>query len=137
MNTSKIVFTNGCFDIIHKGHVELLEFAASEGRLVVGLNSDASVRRLKGSSRPVNSELDRKRVLEALRSVSEVIIFEEDTPYELITKIKPDLIVKGGDYNAKDVIGADISEVIIFPYVAGKSTTKIIEKISHLDERSN
>jgi len=137
MKEGKTVFTNGCFDIIHKGHVELLEFAASKGRLVVGLNSDASVRRLKGISRPINSELDRKKVLEALRSVDEVIIFEEDTPYELICELKPNLIIKGGDYKAEDVVGADISEVIIFPYIEGNSTTGIIERISQFDGGSN
>ena len=135
MKNGLTIFTNGCFDILHKGHVELLEFAASHGRLVVGLNSDASVKRIKGLSRPINSETDRKRVLEALRAVDEVIIFEEDTPYELIKRLKPDVIVKGGDYKAEEVVGSDISKVVIFPYLQGKSTTNIIESINNATER--
>lgn len=123
------VFTNGCFDILHKGHVELLAYCKSLGHVTVGLNSDESVKRLKGISRPMNTEIDRKRILEALRYVDEVIIFQEDTPYNLITKIKPDLIVKGGDYRPNEVIGSDICEVRIFNTLNGYSTTSLINRI--------
>ena len=123
------VFTNGCFDILHRGHVELLAYCKSLGRVTVGLNSDDSVKRLKGLSRPVNNEKDRKRILEALRYVDEVIIFEEDTPYELILRLKPDFIVKDGDYKAHEVIGSDLCEVRIFQTVDGYSTTDFINRI--------
>jgi D-beta-D-heptose 7-phosphate kinase/D-beta-D-heptose 1-phosphate adenosyltransferase len=128
----KIVFTNGCFDIIHVGHVKLLEFARSLGdRLIVGLNSDSSVGRLKGSTRPVNKQQDRKIILESLKSVDEVLIFEEDTPLNLIKSIKPDLIVKGGDYTPENVIGKDFCDVVIFKYINGYSTTQTIKNISN------
>ena len=123
------VFTNGCFDILHKGHVELLAYCKSLGQVTVGLNSDESVKRLKGMSRPMNTENDRKRILEALRYVDEVVIFQEDTPYNLITKLKPDLIVKGGDYRPNEVIGSDICEVRIFNTLNGYSTTGLINRI--------
>ncbi len=123
------VFTNGCFDILHKGHVELLAYCKSLGHVTVGLNSDNSVKRLKGLSRPLNKESDRKRILEALRYVDQVIIFEEDTPYRLISKLKPDFIVKGGDYREQEVIGSDLCEVKIFESVKGYSTTNIINQI--------
>ena len=123
------VFTNGCFDILHMGHVELLAYCKSLGRVTVGLNSDDSVKRLKGLSRPVNNEKDRKRILEALRYVDEVIIFEEDTQYELILRLKPDFIVKGEDYRAHEVIGSDLCEVRIFETVDGYSTTEFINRI--------
>ena len=127
-----IVFTNGCFDIIHRGHIELLMYCKSIGRkVIVGLNSDCSVKRLKGVSRPVTSQYDRKIVLEALKYVDKVIIFYEDTPYDLIKIIKPDIIVKGGDYNKEDVVGNDLSEVKIFNYVDGYSTTKTIKHITN------
>jgi D-beta-D-heptose 7-phosphate kinase/D-beta-D-heptose 1-phosphate adenosyltransferase len=126
----KKIFTNGCFDILHVGHVELLNHAKSLGDyLIVGLNSDTSVKKLKGDSRPINKEQDRKRILESLKSVDEVIIFEEETPLNLIKEIKPDIIVKGGDYKKEDVVGNDLSEVIIFNFVEGYSTTKTIERI--------
>lgn len=122
-----IVFTNGCFDIIHRGHVELLRFAKQQGtHLIVGLNSDRSVRRLKGPTRPIIHESDRKAVLMAIRWVDEVMIFDEDTPYELIKKTKPDIIVKGGDYQADSVVGNDLAKVVIYPYLRGHSTTEII-----------
>jgi D-beta-D-heptose 7-phosphate kinase / D-beta-D-heptose 1-phosphate adenosyltransferase len=124
-----LVFTNGCFDIIHRGHVELLAYCKSLGDVIVGLNSDESIRRLKGDGRPMNSESDRKQVLEALRYVDQVIIFEEDTPYNLIREITPDLIVKGGDYAPKDVVGGDLCKVQIFETVDGYSTTDIIHRI--------
>jgi len=127
---SKLVFTNGCFDILHKGHIELLRFCKSLGSLViVGVNSDKSVERLKGQSRPVNSQSDRVEILKAIRYVDRVHIFEEDTPYDLIKKIQPDIIVKGGDYKKEDVVGADLCEVVIFNYLDGYSTTKTIKDI--------
>tara|TARA_B100000214_G_C23741696_1_gene523562 strand:+ start:318 stop:710 length:393 start_codon:yes stop_codon:yes gene_type:complete len=127
-----IVFTNGCFDIIHRAHIELLEYCASIGeQVIVGLNSDDSVRRLKGPSRPVNTEQDRKLVLEACKYVDKVVIFSEDTPYELIKETKPCIIVKGGDYEKESVVGADLCEVRIFDYKDGYSTTRILQNSSH------
>ena len=123
------VFTNGCFDILHKGHIELLAYCKSLGRVTVGLNSDESVKRLKGVSCPINTAEDRKRILEALRYVDEVVIFQEDTPYNLIKNLKPDLIVKGGDYAPNEVIGNDLCEVRIFNTLAGYSTTSFINRI--------
>ena len=122
----KVIFTNGCFDILHRGHLELLKYCKSLGRVIVGLNSDNSVRRLKGQSRPFFSEEDRKFMLESLVYVDEVVIFEEDTPLELIKKEKPDFIVKGGDYHESDVAGHTISQVLIFNYIDGYSTTKVL-----------
>ena len=124
------VFTNGCFDILHKGHIELLAYCKSLGHVTVGLNSDDSVKRLKGSSRPMNTESDRKRILEAIRYVDEVVIFGEDTPHELLLRLKPDVIVKGGDYRAHEVIGSDLCEVRIFETVKGYSTTNIINRVT-------
>lgn len=127
----KIVFTNGCFDLLHAGHVSYLEAANQCGDvLVLGLNSDESVRRLKGPSRPVNNQADRARVLAALESVDFVVLFGEDTPYELIQIIQPDVLVKGGDYEGKEVVGSDIArEVRLIPFVEGKSTTGMIDVI--------
>tara|TARA_R110002020_G_scaffold314362_1_gene529545 strand:+ start:588 stop:989 length:402 start_codon:yes stop_codon:yes gene_type:complete len=126
---SKIIFTNGCFDIVHRAHFELLRYCKSIGsEVIVGLNSDKSVKKLKGSSRPYNSEKDRKFVLESCKYVDRVIIFEEETPYNLINKIKPDIIIKGGDYTPKEVVGSDIAKVEIFNYISGYSTTKILDK---------
>lgn len=123
-----VVFTNGVFDILHKGHFELLKQARSLGtKLVVGINSDASVKRLKGESRPVNNQRTRVEQLEALPWVDEVFVFNDDTPYELIKKLKPSLIVKGGDYTVETVVGHDLAPVHIVPTVEGYSTTKIIE----------
>jgi D-beta-D-heptose 7-phosphate kinase/D-beta-D-heptose 1-phosphate adenosyltransferase len=132
---SSIVFTNGCFDILHAGHVHYLNAAKKLGDiLIVGLNSDASVRRLKGPERPVNSESDRAAVLAALRCVDYITIFNEDTPYELISTIMPDILVKGGDYTPENVVGADLVRknggiVQILPFVPGKSSTAIINRI--------
>jgi len=127
-----VVFTNGCFDILHKAHVELLNYCASLGtRVVVGLNSDESVKRLKGKERPINNERDRKFILESLRCVNEVIIFSEDTPYDLIKSVRPDVIVKGGDYEREKVVGSDLCEIKIFEYVDGYSTTKTIQNIAN------
>jgi len=123
-----LVFTNGCFDILHVGHVAYLEQSRALGKyLVVGLNSDASVRRLKGGTRPINTQEDRKRMLLALRCVDAVYIFDEDTPLGLIRRVKPDIITKGGDYRAEDVVGHGLAKVVILPYVEGKSTTGVID----------
>lgn len=130
----KIVFTNGCFDILHVGHVAYLEKAAKLGKhLVVGLNSDASVSRLKGSTRPLVHELDRARVLAALACVDAVVLFTEDTPTELIEKIRPDILVKGGDYRPEEVAGREYAgEVQIIDFEDGYSTTGVIEQIAQL-----
>ena len=127
----KIVFTNGCFDILHVGHVKYLQIAKSFGDiLIVGLNSDASVSRLKGPSRPVNIAEDRAYLLAALEAVDFVVPFEDDTPYELIKMIAPDVLVKGGDYEGKTVVGTEFSgELKLVDFVDGKSTTKTIQKI--------
>lgn len=123
------VFTNGCFDILHRGHVECLKYAKEQGNyLIVGLNSDESVKRLKGSTRPINKENDRKLILESIKYVDEVIIFNENDPYELLLKVKPNIIVKGGDYTPQTVIGNDLAEVKIFNYIDNYSTTNIIKK---------
>ena len=123
-----VVFTNGVFDILHKGHFELLKQARALGtKLVVGINSDASVKRLKGESRPINNELTRVEQLEALPWVDEVFVFNDDTPYELIKRLRPALIVKGGDYTVETTVGHDLAPVHIVPTVEGYSTTKIIE----------
>ena len=125
------VFTNGCFDILHRGHIEYLEQSKKLGnRLVVGLNSDNSVKRLKGETRPINNQQDRQRALEALRCVDEVRIFDEDTPYNLIKDIKPDIVTKGGDYKPEDVVGNDLAKVVILPYVENYSTTNIVSKLN-------
>ncbi|MFB1007497.1 MAG: D-glycero-beta-D-manno-heptose-7-phosphate kinase [Sulfurospirillum sp.] len=127
----KIVFTNGCFDILHVGHVKYLEVAKSFGdMLIVGLNADDSIKRLKGESRPINPLEDRAYILASLESVSYVVPFEEDTPFDLISAIKPDILVKGADYEGKVVVGSDIAkEVRLVQFVEGKSTTKIIERV--------
>ncbi len=131
----KVIFTNGCFDILHRGHASYLQKAKELGDfLIVGLNSDESVRRLKGESRPVNILEDRAYLLAALESVDYVIEFTEDTPYELIKKIYPDILVKGADYEGKEVVGSDLAgEVRLIDFVEGKSTSSIIGKI----ERQN
>jgi D-beta-D-heptose 7-phosphate kinase/D-beta-D-heptose 1-phosphate adenosyltransferase len=123
-----LIFTNGCFDILHVGHIRYLQASKALGtRLVVGLNSDASVRRIKGPDRPINSQEDRAEVLRALACVDDVLIFDEDTPYELIKSLRPDVITKGGDYSANNIVGRDLAKVVVIPYVADKSTTGIIE----------
>jgi rfaE bifunctional protein nucleotidyltransferase chain/domain len=131
----KTVFTNGCFDILHRGHIEYLQEAKSKGDiLIVGLNSDNSIKRLKGDDRPLNNQEDRKIMLLALKSVDQVIVFEEDTPINLIREIKPDILVKGGDWEIKDIIGHEFvlengGKVLSLPYREGYSTTNIINKI--------
>jgi len=124
----KTVFTNGCFDVLHRGHIELLRFCKRiGGQVIVGLNGDDSVRILKGIDRPINSVKDRKMLLEELRCVDKVIIFDEDTPYELIQSVNPDIIVKGGDYTPENVVGNNLAEVVIFGTINGYSSTKIIK----------
>ena len=129
----KIVFTNGCFDILHVGHVKYLEVAKSYGDvLILGLNADSSVRKLKGPTRPINTQDDRAYILASLESVDYVVIFEEETPYELIKLIKPNVLVKGGDYEGKEVVGQDIAdELKLVQFVDGKSTTNTIKRIQN------
>ena len=128
----KIVFTNGCFDILHAGHVSSIEFAKSKGDiLVLGLNSDASIKRLKGKNRPINKQADRALVVAALGAVDAVCLFSQDTPLELIKLVKPDILVKGADYKNKEVVGSQFAgKVVLFPLVKGRSTTNLINKIS-------
>ena len=128
-----LVFTNGCFDVLHLGHIELLEYCSSFGEVIVGLNSDESVRRLKGPSRPFNNEQARMKLLESIKYVSAVHIFQEDTPYELIKSIKPDLIVKGGDYIPEQVAGHVLCEVKIFETKEGYSSSGLIAQVSATD----
>lgn len=133
-----ISFTNGCFDILHSGHISSLSEASKEGSiLIVGVNTDASTKRLKGDERPVNSESSRALLLASLAIVDAVTLFDEDTPFELITAIMPDVIVKGGDYTLDQMIGAkeviaNGGRVVINPIIEGYSTTGIIEKIRRL-----
>jgi D-beta-D-heptose 7-phosphate kinase/D-beta-D-heptose 1-phosphate adenosyltransferase len=127
----KIIFTNGCFDILHRGHAAYLEKAKALGDiLIVGLNSDESIRRIKGEKRPINPLEDRAFLLAAMESVDYVVPFTEDTPYTLIQHILPHTLVKGADYHGKEVVGSDIAdEVVLIDFVKGKSTSNIIEKI--------
>jgi D-glycero-beta-D-manno-heptose 1-phosphate adenylyltransferase len=132
---NKIVFTNGCFDIVHLGHIDYLEKARNLGdKLVLGLNTDASVKRLKGETRPVVSEYARSRMMAAFEFVDAVVLFDEPTPQELIETVKPDILVKGDDYTVETIVGADFvmakgGEVKTIPLVKGYSTTSLIEKI--------
>ena len=128
----KIVFTNGCFDILHAGHVSSIEFAKSKGDiLILGLNSDASIKRLKGPKRPINKQADRALVVASLGAVDAVCLFTQDTPLELIKLVKPDVLVKGADYKNKEVVGAQFAgKVVLFPLLKGRSTTNLINKIS-------
>jgi D-beta-D-heptose 7-phosphate kinase/D-beta-D-heptose 1-phosphate adenosyltransferase len=124
----RVIFTNGVFDILHKGHFELLNEARNLGdRLIVAINSDASVKRLKGETRPINNQMKRISQLEILPWVDQVIVFDEDTPYELIKELKPHVIVKGGDYTIEQVVGHDLADVHLVSTVEGYSTTSIIE----------
>jgi len=127
----RIVFTNGCFDIIHRGHITYLQKAKALGDvLIVGLNSDESVRKLKGEDRPINNQEDRALMLSSLEFIDYVVIFDEETPYKLIKEIKPDILVKGGDYKIEDIIGREFAkETVVFPFVEGYSTTSIISRI--------
>ncbi|MEW6040884.1 MAG: adenylyltransferase/cytidyltransferase family protein [Elusimicrobiota bacterium] len=126
----KIVFTNGCFDILHPGHIRLFEKAKSYGDvLVVGINSDSSVRRLKGNKRPLTLEMARAEVVASAGSVDYVIIFAEDTPYKTIKHLRPDILVKGSDYRRSQIVGADlVKRVVRFPLVSGFSTSSLIRK---------
>lgn len=132
---TSVVFTNGCFDLIHPGHVHLLSEASNQGDyLVVGLNTDDSVRRLKGDQRPVQSEEDRATVLNALSAVDDTVFFSEDTPQELIQELKPDVLVKGSDYKVSEIVGADIVQssggrVYRVDLLPDQSTTSLIQKI--------
>lgn len=126
----KVVFTNGCFDILHHGHIQVLRAAKMLGdELHVGLNSDASIKRLKGPERPIISQYDRFEMLTAIKYVDFVHIFDEDTPLELIKRINPDIVVKGGDWGVNEVVAGDRAQVVTIPLVEGLSTTKIVEKI--------
>lgn len=131
----KVVFTNGCFDLVHRGHVDYLSRARDLGdMLVVGLNSDASVRRLKGEKRPISNQLSRATVLAAFAFVDYVVIFDEDTPLNLIHAIKPDILVKGADYTRDTVVGADFVEsyggrVELIPLIPGESTTNLVNRM--------
>lgn len=131
----KVVFTNGCFDIIHSGHISYLYKAKNLGDvLIIGLNSDSSIKRIKGEKRPILPQNERAYILSALEMVDFVVMFEEDTPYELIKRVRPDVLVKGGDWDIENIVGKDIVEsyggkVLNIPFVEGKSTTNIIERI--------
>lgn len=135
--SKKIVFTNGCFDILHRGHIEYLAKASQEGDvLVVGLNTDNSVSRLKGSGRPVQDQDSRALILASLQFVNAVILFDEDTPLELIKKVQPEILIKGADYAIENIVGSDIvlekgGEVKTIEFVPGFSTTTVIDKIQN------
>jgi len=131
----RIAFTNGCFDLLHAGHIQSLERVKRLADvLVVGINNDASVRRLKGPGRPLVSQQDRARILAALRAVDYVTIFPEDTPAALIAAVRPDVLAKGADWSARDIVGADVvrrrgGQVLRIPFLAGRSTTRLIHRI--------
>lgn len=131
----KLVFTNGCFDILHRGHIEYLYQARNLGdALMVGVNTDNSVKRLKGEMRPINGEYDRMMLLASLYFVDYVVLFDEDTPLQLIKSVRPDILVKGGDYTRDTIVGADFvestgGEVVVISFVDGYSTTKVINKM--------
>ena len=133
-----IVFTNGCFDLLHPGHIDYLSKARALGDvLIIGLNDDASIRRLKGPDRPINPLADRAIMLSALKFVDLVVPFSEDTPLKLITAVKPDILVKGGDYQPNDIVGATEvrasgGKVIVMPFVDGHSSTSLIQRIQQL-----
>ncbi|MCK9254819.1 MAG: D-glycero-beta-D-manno-heptose 1-phosphate adenylyltransferase [Bacteroidales bacterium] len=137
-NNETIVFTNGCFDILHYGHINYLAQAADLGsKLIIGLNSDSSVKKLKGENRPINKEMERAFILASLFFVDAIIIFEEDTPEKLIQEINPNILVKGGDYKIDEIAGANFvlkngGKVEIIKFVDGYSSTKIINKVSNI-----
>ena len=134
----KIVFTNGCFDLLHKGHIEYLAKASELGdALIIGLNTDDSIKRIKGSNRPINNEIARANVLASLVFVDGVFFFDEDTPYELIKRVNPDVLVKGADYKEENIVGYDIvkangGEIKTIDLVDGYSTTNLIDKIKQI-----
>lgn len=136
----KVVFTNGCFDLIHKGHIILLQKAKDEGDLlVVAINSDDSIRRIKGKNRPIFPEGERAEILAAFQTVDFVTIFNEETPHKIISELKPDILVKGGDWTVETVIGRDIvkasgGRVVIIPQVEGYSTSEIIGRIKKVNK---
>ena len=131
----RVVFTNGVFDLLHPGHVDILTAARSHGdAMIVGVNTDASVKRLKGPTRPVRSEAERVYVLAALEAVDCVVLFDDDTPLELVRAVRPGVVVKGGDYSEETIVGATEvkswgGEVVVVPLTPGQSTTSIIEKL--------
>jgi rfaE bifunctional protein nucleotidyltransferase chain/domain len=131
----KIIFTNGCFDIIHRGHIELLSKAADMGnKLIVALNTDASVQRLKGAGRPMQDETSRALIMAGFGFVDLVVLFEQDTPYELLNLVKPDVLVKGGDYKAEEIVGYDMvtnnkGQVVTINFLEGYSTSSIVTKM--------
>ena len=133
--SKKIVFTNGCFDLLHLGHIDYLSKAKDLGDiLIIGINTDDSVRRLKGATRPITDENSRSVIIASLQFVNAVVLFDEDTPYELIKQVQPDVLVKGSDYKAEDIVGYDIvkakeGEIVTIDYLDGYSTTAIIEKL--------
>lgn len=133
---SRIVFTNGCFDILHRGHIEYLASASGLGDvLIVGLNTDASVKKLKGKNRPVQDEISRRLILASLQFVTAVVLFDEETPYRLIDLVRPDILVKGGDYVPEKIVGYDIvksygGQVLSLPFVEGYSTTSVISALN-------
>ena len=129
MTSRPLVFTNGCFDLVHYGHVRLLEYCATLGRTVVGLNSDESIRRLKGPSRPISPLKSRTAVLEAIRWVDEVVVFDEETPLELIKKLSPDVLVKGGDYSEQEIVGFGLVPIRVFSLQGDFSTTKLVDRV--------
>ena len=137
LNGDKIVFTNGCFDLIHLGHLEILARSADLGdKLIVAINSDMSIKKIKGNSRPIIEEDSRAKQLAAIEFIDAVILFNEDTPYNLINILKPDVLTKGGDYKKNDIVGnqlinKDQGEVVIIPLTQGYSTTSILEKIKN------
>ncbi|MBL6874927.1 MAG: D-glycero-beta-D-manno-heptose 1-phosphate adenylyltransferase [Flavobacteriales bacterium] len=137
LNGDKIVFTNGCFDLIHLGHLEILARSADLGdKLIVGINSDVSIKKIKGNSRPIIEEDARAKQLAAIEFIDAVILFNEDTPYNLINILKPDVLTKGGDYKKNDIVGNQLinkeqGEVVIIPLTQGYSTTSILEKIKN------
>ena len=137
LNGDKVIFTNGCFDLIHLGHLEILARSADLGdKLIVGINSDMSIKKIKGNSRPIIEEDSRAKQLAAIEFVDAVILFNEDTPYDLINVLKPDVLTKGGDYKKNDIVGNQLinkeqGEVVIIPLTQGYSTTSILEKIKN------
>ncbi len=136
-NNQKIVFTNGCFDLLHRGHVHLLRTAKGYGDLlIVGINSDSSVKAIKGPSRPVLPQKDRTELIAAMEMVDYVVLFDEPDPYRLISSIRPNVLVKGGDWGKEKIIGGDFVEedggrVVVIPYIKGFSSTEIIERIQN------
>ena len=133
----KVVFTNGCFDLVHKGHIEILSKSSDLGnKLIVGLNSDISIKKIKGKDRPIIDEKSRAFLLASISFIDAVVLFNEDTPLNLISSIKPDVLVKGGDYNISEIVGQHIvkkndGEIVLIPFVDGFSSTGIIDKIKN------